>query len=639
MSLDYSGIPEFNRDRNIFTASVGKNQFNDFISKEIPSTTPEDELFDETVKTFLKGEALKEAIALMDPAGFIPVEEESLVIRSIQRLFPDEPPGRITFGMFKEACDYIAASSMNVDENWILTYNVIDPKLENIKTVSKHKNISSSGKDWISAFLEQLSPFAGLLIAGALNDLYFAIAPQIDVDSQGGTGGFKSWAAQGAPVAIAILVEIGFTIAEFNRLYKDSNIPHEVTAKIEELIYDQKKRRQVLEDAGFDYEKMRENQRYNDYDAIRNYSFTYIQRHQDNLNYHHWVSYSQVSESQIFTRSAASMAPTFSDKWRKLYKIGDSSSSQSTTITEDIKKDELSSATSYVKTALNTGLTGYIKSMNAQLNESYNAIYQSLSFEIDPCLICCLVSLFGKIDTSVLKMISTLLKLSAQSFFFSLADLLTVLIKSLVVGILNMIISYLSQIIDHLIRKITETLSNSLPLFDDARWRCLGIPPIMFSIDIGINYVFEIFTDIIKNLQMLVARLQTKQIGFAETSASSKVIIQMAAMIDKLANRIDSAQVLCSIESAIDDATAETLVSISADMDKLYPVLKMAEEEKRKHFANLPSIELEYMGVEIPGTDANGNKQYSKPIPNCFDNETYEVNLAIGAKLGDQIKL
>jgi len=637
MSLDYSGIPNLDRNRKVFTEVPTRNQLDSALSKESPSVDEEDILFDDVIRTFLKGEALKEAIGNMDPNGFIPVEEESSVRASIQRLFPDSSPSVITFGMFKEACDAVAQANLNLNEDWILKYNITDPKLDHAAVITKFKDIDKSGNDWITAFLDMLSPFAGILIAGALNDIWLLASKSMGIDTHGDTGEIKSFAAGGVPFAIALLVEIGWTLYEFNALFKDSKLPEDIKNNIEKMSSDPKERRRILEENGIDYSKMQRNQRYNDYEAIRNYSLTYIQRHQDNLNYHHWVCYSQVAESQVLTRSAASMAPAFSDKWRKLYKIGSTGVAQaSTTITEVGEENILTpEAVPYVKSAINTKLSGYIKSLNSKFNTAYNEIYQSLNFEIDPCLVCCLVHFFGKMNTDILKRLSTLLRIAGLSFTASLAEILARLMEGFIIGILNMLVSYLSQLIDSLVRKISAELQEVLPLFNDSRWRCLGIPPIMLGIDIAVEYIFEIFIDILKALEGVIIALESGSKNWALNSASSKLLATMAVWIDKLANKIDSAQTLCSIESSIDDATSDTLVSIAIDMDKLYPVMKMAEEEKRKHFADIPSIDLEYLGTEIPGTDSNGNKKYSKPIPDCFDDQVMQFNISMGAKITD----
>ncbi|RMG66893.1 MAG: hypothetical protein D6710_11970, partial [Nitrospirae bacterium] len=86
MSLDYSASRDFRRDRELFVQSIDPNKISSFID-EAPEQQPvEDQVFDSIAKTFLKGEALLEGLGAMGSAMFIPVESDSKVITSIQRL-------------------------------------------------------------------------------------------------------------------------------------------------------------------------------------------------------------------------------------------------------------------------------------------------------------------------------------------------------------------------------------------------------------------------------------------------------------------------------------------------------------------------------------------------------------------------
>ena len=154
MGLDYSGIPEFSRDRDLFISSLSDNLLSSAIEEDSRDSI-EDRIFDDVARTYLKGEALKEALGNMDQAGFIPVESMSKVISSIQRVNPDaDSYDVITFGLFKEACEFLHSRSTSMNEEFLGAYNIIDPDLQAQTITSVHKSTTKdSGDDWISDFL------------------------------------------------------------------------------------------------------------------------------------------------------------------------------------------------------------------------------------------------------------------------------------------------------------------------------------------------------------------------------------------------------------------------------------------------------------------------------------------------------
>lgn len=621
--LEYSGIPKFKRERDITSFSLTREQLNSFIDKPREEDSVEDRIFDGITRTFLKGEALKDSIGEMNPAGFIPVESESSVVVSIQRLYPDNGSYlSITFGMFKSACEFIVSQGMNIDEDWLLNYDIVDPKLEHSETVTKHKGISNDGSDWLSCFLEQLSPYAGMLIAGKMADLSFAISPQVDIDSKGGTGSFKSWGIQGMPVAIALLIELGWTLAEYNRLFKDSSIPIEVKSKIEHLSSDPKERERILTEAGYNYSSLKGNQLYNDNLAIRDYSIAYIQKRQDDLNYRHWISYSQVVESQMFAQSAASMAPVFSDKWRKIYKLGSDSVTQKHT---DVFTSESSfnAIEEVTKCSLNTGLASYISGIDNTLNKSYNSIYQSLAFEIDPNIVCCLEHVLGEIDTNSLRQITSLLKISARSFYFDLDSLAAKLGDSLVIGYLNMVNCYLSQIMHNVVRDLNNKLYKANHHLNEVNRVCFGIKPITLGLNVALDYMVNFILDISKTLNGMIDHISKKQISHAENLAVTKTVVTLAAFINKIADGIDRSRGLCNLDSSFNFVTM--------DLPGMYPIMNMTEDARRKHFSDLPGYLMSSIGVEMPGTDSAGVLNvYQNKVPNCMDPNNISQNIAFG---------
>lgn len=641
MPLDYQGVPQFSRERSLFLSRIDTNQLSTFVEKQTLTKTPADTVFDEITKLFIKGEVLKNGLANMNPAGFIPVEAGASVITSIQRLYPgNDNYQSITFGMFKTACEAVAERYSALDENFILNFNAVDPKLENSSVTVTHKSIKIDSSDWLTQFLDRLSPFAGMLIAGKMADLSFLISPQLDVNSEGGTGAFKSWGAQGTPVAISLLIELGFGIYEYNRTFKNhSNIPNEVHQAMQSLHNDPAKREQILTDAGFDYSSLKSNQSYNDSKAIKDYALAYISRNQDNLNFHHWIAYSQVVQSQSIVRSVTAMAPTFSNKWRKFYKIGSTTDTQIDVLT-------VSEEVTGLEIALNNSLSSYIGHLNDELSQSYNNIYQSFVYQVDPKLICCLVWFLGPIDLDSLKKLSTILTIASTAASFNPAAMLIDIGEGVMVSLTNMLCYYLNIVLDQVIRQISLKLFNIPPLEIDLFVRyCLGINLVFNALEFALNYIIGFIESILDYLHSIARKLSSRQNLLSVSNANSRALMTLKAFIDHIISSISAVQPLCedkhSGASISNDQIADqTFNFVTAALPQLFPVIQLSESDKRKHFSNLRPFDLPALGIEVPGTTPQGaSTVYTKGSPTeCGSENSAVKNIELGKRFADYLR-
>jgi hypothetical protein len=643
MGLDYQGRPQFARDRELDLSSVDRNRLSTFLDTVVETQSKEDTAFDSITKTYLKGEALRSAIAEMNPAGFIPVEPESSVRIAIQRLYPTNSNyDVITFGMFKTACDFLASQSANINEDSILKFNVVDPKIENSTVTNVYKSVNNNGADWISCFLEHLSPWAGMMIAGKMADLSFVISPQLDVNSEGGTGAFKSWGLQGMPIAIALMLELGLTIHEYNKFYKNNSaIPDAVKNQFDELCNSPDKREAILNAAGFDYQSLRANQAFNDHKAIKEYSIEWINRNQDDLNYHHWLSYQQVTESQVFVRSAAAMSPTFSNKWRRFYSVGSDSLTSTQTDVTTVETEQ-----NAVPAILNTGLYTYINELSAMANIGYDKTYQSLAYRLDPLLVCCLVWYLGPMDTNVLRQLSRMLQLAVMGLSFNMRDLMATIGSTALTAYTNMLCHYLSHILHH----VCSDMYNALFRVPDSHYQdaikdCPAIGVLLNINAFALNFVVDYIDNILINLKTFVNSMTSRQVVLSSSIAQYRSIVALSRLLDQVANDIDRTQSLCTVKtesdvSFNDEIADKTLNFVVTVMPTLYPVIKVAETDRRKHFSDIEPISLKDFGIEIPGTDENGvsNVYTNTNVQRCGEEGSANRNIALGKTLAEYIK-
>jgi hypothetical protein len=636
MGLDYDGKPKFVRERDLFIRNAMRNS-TDNVDSTFPSDKQpaEDQLFDDLAKTFLKGEALKEGLAGLAPAGFIPVEDEAKVRAAIVRVAPDIKGGKIiTFGLFKEACEYLAGAMMNVNEDFITGFKHVDPEVGARKFTQQFKGQQSYSDDWLSAFLDGLLAVGGLWLASYMLDMQEAQKPTTGVDSQGASGEVQSKAMMGMPAGMCFLIELGMTLAAFLLIYGQANDPS-AKDKFKELEADPAKRKKILEDAGFDYEKFKRNQQWNDYKAIKDYAVKYISMNPDKLNYDHWVGWLNVLESQTVLTGAIGMAPTFSNKWRKFYTRGDLDTDvkyeEGFTI-DDLESDPLAGTTFDVntgapddlikdtlETAMSDAIKGYFSGLLTATNKEYDTMLASYSFYVDERLLCCILWFVGPVDTGTLRTLSAVLKIALFDITFSLHDLIASIIDTCYSAVINLLNNYIHELVNGIITKIYKLLAK-IPEAEFGAFLtyCIGIEWLLLIIDYIMSMIVDIVDDCVKFLTSLSLGAANRGTSHAIISAERRCIMTMAAFLESIADQFDRAQSICPSNpdqdpdstvdyDSVNELAADQAIKFVAEvLPDMFPVLEMPEEVRRKHFRNVPSFVTPNIGIEISGFDSTG---------------------------------
>jgi hypothetical protein len=91
------------------------------------------------------------------------------------------------------------------------------------------------------------------------------------------------------------------------------------------------------------------------------------------------------------------------------------------------------------------------------------------------------------------------------------------------------------------------------------------------------------------------------------------------------------------VNSVIDnDSVADNTFNLVATIiPNAFPVLKMSEIDRRKHFANLPPEQIKDLDLETPGTDSNGIANvYSNIKPSeCGEDFGAQKNIILGNQI------
>jgi hypothetical protein len=639
VGLEYKGNPELRRDRDFVLSNLDRDRISEFISREPTPTEAEetDKLFDDIAKLFLKGEALKNAIGDMDPAGFIPVEDGSEVIAAINRLQPSETTTKvITFGLFKDAVEYLSSRSSAIDEEFVRKYNFIDPNLEHSSVTTKHKGISSSGKDWITSFLELLAPFAGLQLAGYIHDVFIMNTPKATFPDDE----VRQWGTTGFLVGLALLIELGSNAKIFLQVFGGKQgLDPQLEQEFNRLYNNPQERKKVLEEANLDYSLFVSNQRFNDSKAVRDYALKYIARQQQSLKYDHWITYLQTLEHQTMVRGPLAMSPMYSEKWRKFKLKNDPPSDDAVNDIFGVLKDT-------TITSLSDSLRNVILSIQTTTNEQYNRFAASLYLQIDERTLCCLLYFIGPLDTNLLRSISSLLKLASYRVDIDFGDLLKFLIDGAHTALMNMLISYINQILDQVGSKVFEAFF-SIPDFDldDAFRFCPGLNLLLSILELALNGLLSKLDELAISLQATLDSLNAKSSRHISYTVDRRAIATIAVLLDRLAARIDFIQNICRedpTQENFNDNLAEVAVEfVSNELPDLFPIINIPEVERRKHFRNVPSFKAGSLGIEVPGFDSNGNikKPTESQVKNdCRSNSPANKGVIVAEKLAEAIR-
>jgi len=646
MSLDYDGIPRFKRERDLFLERISPNAVNDFLDQDVRIEDEEDAVFDDIARVFLKGDALIKGLGAMNPLAFIPVEAESPVVNSLQRVFPDKGDFTvITFGEFKEACEFIVGRMGAINEEYLRNFNIIDPKLEGTSVTTTHKGVERSGDDWVTEFLLASTAFAGLMIGGFVQDVFGTIIPR----ATGPANEPKQFFAQGIGVGLALLIEIGVNFAALKLLFSGTNtLDGDIESQFGELAENPAKRKEVLEGAGYDYAALRRNQRYDDYKAIKTYCLNYIARTStQQLNYDHWIGWLQVLENHQIVRGAFALAPNFSRKWRKFQ-----TTAQTTVTGSLVEDDELSDVfdEEAIKSALNTGLRSYLSSILTLSNEAYNNQFDAFILKIDERLLCCLMYFLGPMDADTLRTISNLLKLATFRINLNLIDLLTFLSESVLTAILNMMASYVSQIIDKIVKKIFD-LFFGIPETDiqAAIQLCAGIDILFKIFELSLDTVLDFLGNIVQNLNSLIQQSHSKQTLGASIYVERRLVHTIVALIDAIIAKLDRAKDICRLPEdgspveVIDDRAAEAALDfVVNELPALFPVLEVSEDVRRKHFRNTGGFVTKNLGIEIPGTDDSGRSEdidIDQKVVDCAQQSPASKSVQLAQQIVNQFKV
>jgi hypothetical protein len=642
MSLNYKGPEkELVRKRDLEAIDFNAERLRDFVEKEKLEAGP-DKIFDDLASTYLKGEALKEAIGNMNPAAFIPVEPGASVIASIQRLAPDmESYDVITFGLFKDACDHISGRYTSFDEDFILNFNHIDPNLASTTIKKQHKNIKLSGADWITEFLVSASAYAGMMIGGYVSDIFGSSIERFTAESDSSGNEPKLWSLQGLAAGVALMVELGVTYVLIKQSFEAMpTLNKDVESTFIEMQNDPQKRREALEEAGYDYDSLRANQKYDDYKAVKEYSLQYIAANPKALQYDHWSGYLQTASMQTTVKYALSFAPQFSLKWKK-FLVPDA--------TEGLEEGTVSSESSELK-PINVSVSGFISLASNRANDSYNELYNAYTFTVDTLALCCVLFFIGPINTDRLKTMVKIMDAADITLSFGVEGL-RMNAENFSVVVLSLVASYINKLAD---KQLKDLAYNLVFVREDILSELIEICPFLEGFirifDYAIAYIFDLLNRALDSINDYLLKDGEAILVNSRTTVERRYSMTLSEMVKSVLKKIDLAKTAIAIDAFIDvcdleaqadnpnisvEIAAEAAVTfVATELPDLFPILEMPEVSRRKHFSNLSGYTTDKIKVEVGGTDGDGipqmPKSFEERVHECGKESTLIKNATLG---------
>ena len=339
------------------------------------------------------------------------------------------------------------------------------------------------------------------------------------------------------------------------------------------------------------------------------------------------------------------LAPSFSGKWRRLYSDGPDSGSDS--VLNVLENTDTQSIGDIAVYNINSAMSQYLYDINKKINESYDSTYKALGFEVDPALICCLVWYLGPMDLESLKKISRILKLASLGTYLNAKDLLSYFGESILTSLMHMMCHYASQILDSTLRDMINKFSG-IPdeTMHKASRQCFGFSVLMNIHGISLKFLAHYIEDLVKQLSGVINAMTRKSTEHSLNIQKKRTFKTLALLLDHIIINIERIQPLCptsdKITANIDNDTIadHTFDLVATIIPNAFPVLKMSEIDRRKHFANIPPSTIDDLGMEVPGTDSNGvaNVYSTIQIPKCGEQFSAQSNIIIGNELASFLR-
>ena len=540
--LDYDGHPSLHRKRSLTEPSII-----DIGDKLSPGLAPDESdpldedttaLFTDLGKVYLKGNALAKGIRDMPPAQSIPIRETARQVRVAAKRINAKGTNQGTllrFSVYTDCVDILA------DAQWKVRRIYDNPEIpsdfeSSAKAYTRHYE---HGGDDLDNLLKSFFDGAGGV--GALL-MCFCVAPFQNTATQSLSSkesGAKAAYALQTIVGSVLLLELGYSAIEIIKsMNATADVDSDLLVEIELLENDPERRRNVLNEATFDYDKFIQSTRVQDCQTLIEYASSYIEEHAavDPTVYDHWVAYINIMGRQNVVRGALDNATTYSKTFSEAFgRDLPSDGPANNSVASSLKNNNY--------TRISNITASFYSDVIAGTNGMYDSILNSFIYQISDEDVCCMISLFGAIDTSILKIMSRVLRIMAIDLQAALCRLMQSglrLLMNIATTAVNKVLATMDKAIDKLMLKILTAL--------EEIQEELGLKHCPILVDIGLvfglmikklrNHIAKMLQDIVSYMEMQV-NLRMPSHGW-EIPADRRYLLCIATILDTMASKLDT---------------------------------------------------------------------------------------------------
>lgn len=613
MAIERNRKPQLSRKRKLSEEPV-EHFSNKILNPDIIDQRQKDtdQVYTNLAKSYLKGKVVREAISKMNPAQWIPIEEnDTNTAASARRLFEEESKNGtiITFNMFQQCVDSLLNQKKKISGSYFSGSipGVLINQTDNVRAFSK------SNKDKFNPLIEWLKDngiAVSIIAAITLSpwfDQFYALSAE--------ESGAKVYHTSKVIIGIVILLELGAKAQQILEVLKQSKIKTpEIENQVAEYAESSYKRASALKDFGIDAEEFREYVKSDDYKVVVNYTKDYYARYggldkpNGYLTIDHWLSYLQTAQLTEFVGQALNTSVHFSPKFREIYKnvnyITDEEFSSSIF---SLSKKNKSTSNNKVSIPIAGGI-GVMDSVAKKSSDFFDNIVDSLSYYLSDRALCCLVQIFGKVgNTDLMISIASICRILAMDFGIYLSllfNIFTRFLADILQALLFKILTLLNMFYEKIASKITEWFS-----YDSERFSaCVGMFTLGWVILHAVRVLFEKMKQIIKDIYTIIGEFGA---GFGSRkdwsySVERRYLIGVARILELMASKLSLAN-SCYNASKINKSRKDvTVPEIEFDNPALLeilketePIISISEENKKKFFSKSTPKKTENLRIDF----------------------------------------
>jgi hypothetical protein len=627
MGIDYNGRKPFQRPRSL-TEIQDIDQFRDKLSKDAFGVDERqeaiDDLFTGLATTYLSGNVVKDGLANMDPAQFIPIEEFADSVRAAATRLAKENSKNgtiVTYGLYQKAIE------ITLGKKWDLRGEVINMRVpasveqssrETTEKLSNAKGSASMVKEFIASN-GIITTIIGMLTISPFQTVIFQ-ALGVEKGAQG------VQLAQ-IPAGIALFLEIGIKAERILSILKGAKVATPlVEQQIDTLSNSPEARAAALDTVGLDYEEFKKGNEFQDAQAIIKYVSEYYTRYggldrpNGTLSIDHWIAYLHVAQNQQTIRGALNNAPTFSPKFQSFKEQFGEATTENNNIFNSNPEGKKGNTKMLIQLASST------RAIKESSDGLYNDIIASFNYQLTDRDLCCLVQIFGKIgDPNIMRTIASLLRILATNLsgeIVRIENLISRFLGNLAQDALFEIMANVNEFYYKIAHKITKAFTAD---FNNLT-ACGGMFTLGWALLQSVRVLFDQVNSLLKEVSSIIGDFGASNSGSWKLGADRRQLLGMARLLEVLSDRLELAN-NCSSDNSTPSIDVTNISgtdkkfdqAIFSILEEVPPNLQISEENRKKFFPNPPTFTSENLRFSFGIAPEQNSETLNSNNSNCSE--------------------